>query len=167
MINVNNYWFIDGLCTFQTFSLVIEKGATRFLEIPPKKEGIIHDWEDIDGIDADLSHIFFAHREVPLQCAIIAPDEATFIQKRDLLMNQFKKPGLRRLNFKATGQRSFYVYYKTSTGWEAVASKTLRGDPAPGQKFYRFTMVFVETNPSAGGSEDVFIITEGGRYIIT
>lgn len=163
-LELSNMWWIDGIDLWSAFNLVIHKGATTFLELPPKKEGIEHDWLDADGKEFDLSKIFFQSREITLDCSIIATDEAAFIQKRDLLLNQFRKPGHRRLQFRSTGQRSFYVFYKDSSGW--TAREALKGTPAEGQVMYSFNLVFVETNPMAGASEDVFLVTHDGAFLI-
>jgi hypothetical protein len=142
----------------------IYKGTTQFLELPPRKESITHDWRSDDGLDIDASRIFFAARDVPLECSIITTTEKDFLIKRDLLMEQFRKPGLRRLNFTSTGQRSFYVIYKDSSNWQAV--EALKGSPMEGQIMYKFTITFTEPNPVVGGSYDTFLITEDGAFII-
>lgn len=163
-LDLSGYWWIDGIDMWQAFRLAIHKGATTFLELPPKKEGIQHDWLDSDGTDFDLSRIFFQSREITLDCSIIADGEAEFLARRDLLLQQFRKPGLRRLSFKSTGQRSFYVFYKDSSGWSA--QEALKGSPAEGMVMYTFNLVFVETNPMAGASHDVFLVDHTGAFLI-
>lgn len=164
-LSFSDLWWIDGLDLWKGFNLVIHKGATQFLELPPRKESITLDYRDSDGIIIDTDRIFYASRDITLECSIITTTEADFVAKRDLLMNQFKKPGLRRLQFKSTGQRSFYVVYKDSSGW--AMRDALKGSQLEGQVMYSFNLTFTEPDPVTGGSYDVFIVDQDGRFLTT
>lgn len=145
--------------------MYILKGTAGFLQEPPRKESIEHDWRDAHGRDVDVSHHFYDQRTVQLECLIATKTEAEFLDKRDALFSLFLKPGLRRLTFNAHGERSYEVYRKECSVFTAVPGAALKGLPIEGLTAYTFTLTVVEPYPQVV-SDHVFILTDDDRYII-
>lgn len=158
-------WFLDGHDIWKTFSLIIYDGATTFLELPEVKPKIERDWQNANGLSVNLNRVFYKSREITLSCYLLEYSEAEFIKKRDLLLTQLSKPGERRLSFTSMGQRSFYVDYLNSTGWNHI--EPLSGVSHSREVMYEFNIIVRELNPAKGMIEDNFLVTEDGRYIIS
>jgi hypothetical protein len=164
MLNPSGLSFIDGADLWTVYGMFIEKGTADFLRYAPKKDSITHDWMDANGIDVDLSRIFFSQREVNLSCAIITSDEDEFWAKHKAFVALMTQPGLRRLEITSHGQRSYFVYYKECNNYSQAIP--LRGSTDPGMIAHKFNIVIVEPSPSTDNG-DVFIVDEDGRFLIT
>ncbi len=88
MINLSGYYFIDGVDVWANYALVIQKGSADFLRYPAKKESITHDWPDRNGLDVDLSKIYFKEKTGTLECMIITYTEAEFWLKHNLFNSE-------------------------------------------------------------------------------
>ncbi len=163
MRDLSGNWFIDGIDLFTTFNVFIEEGSADFLKFPPKKESIEHDWQDANGIEVDLSQIFFGPREGTLNLAIIATSQADFFAKQSAFISHFTQPGKRRFTLTSHGERSYYIHYQECNNYKAV--KPLTGEES-GLFAYRFSMVIREPEPKIDPS-DIFLIDEEGRFLIT
>lgn len=168
MADVSGYFFMDGMDLWTTFGMFIEKGSADFLQYAPKKESITHDWMDSNGIDVDVSRIFFKERTVSLNCAIIAQNEADFWIKHKSFIATFTQPGLRRLMFKSHGDNQYFVYYSSCTSYTQVKALTGKEELIFGPNLVaaKFTLVIVEPNPSIDNTY-VVIVDEDGRYLTT
>jgi hypothetical protein len=164
MVDVSGRYFLDGNDLWLTFGVFIEEGSADFLRHPPKKTSIEHDWQDSNGVEVDLSRVFFDKREGVLNLAIITNSEADFWTKHENFISQWAQPGLHRLSFKSHGERSYYVYYKECNNYKSA--KALTGDGNSGLIAYRFSMVIVEPEPQIDASH-VFLITEDEYFLIT
>ncbi len=164
MLDVSGYYFIDGIDLWTTFGLVVEEGSADMLQYAPKKESIKHDWMDSNGVEVDLSRIFFGPREIILKCAILCESEEEFWEKHDDFISHLIQPGKRRLSIKAHGERSYYVYYKECNNYTQV--KALQGIDTPKKVAARFSLVLEEPEPQVDASH-TFLITEEGHFIIT
>jgi hypothetical protein len=168
MADLSGYFFMDGMDLWVNFGLVIERGSADFLRYPPKKESITHDWLDSNGVDVDLSRIFFQERQVTLACGIIADSEEDFWLRHDSFIATLTQPGLRRLMFKSHGDRQYFVYYKDCSNYTQI--KALKGQEAsilgPNKVAAKFSLIIEEPNPFVDSTLTV-IVDEDGRYLTT
>ncbi len=162
--DASGYWFLDGIDLWTSFGMLIEEGSANLLRYPPKKESITHDWMDADGIEVDLSRVFFGPREIPLVMGIIASSEEDFWLKHNAFISQLTQPGIRRLTISAHGERSYYIYYKECNNYNPV--KALQGKEGARFVGAKFTVVIVEPKPDIDNTH-VFIVDEDGRFLIT
>lgn len=166
--DVSGYFFMDGMDLWVQFGLFIEKGSADFLRYPPKKESITHDWLDSNGLDVDLSRVFFKERQVTLNCGIIAETEEDFWLKHDSFIATLAQPGTRRLMFKSHGDKQYFVYYKDCSNYTQV--KALKGQEADifgaNRVAARFSLIIEEPEPQID-STMVVIVDEDGRYLTT
>jgi hypothetical protein len=164
MTDATGYAFLDGIDLWTQFRIFIESGSAALLQYAPKKESIVRDWGDANGVQVDLSRIFLGARDIVLNCAIVVQSEAEFWEKHNFLISQFAQPNLHRLSFKAHGERSYYVYYKECNNYKA--EKALTGNGLTGLKAYRFSLVISEPEPEFDASH-VFLVTEDNVFLIT
>jgi hypothetical protein len=153
-------WYINGKDMFTTFGIGISKGSDDFLRFPKKKDSITHDWMDRNGLDVDLSRIFFDAKEVTLDCWILADGEADFWLKYKGFLAEISQPGVQRLTVSELSQ-SFFVFYKECTRFERP---TRIKDTAKVGAF--FTIVVVEQEPEFL-DEELIIVDDAGRYLTT
>jgi hypothetical protein len=156
-------YYMDGVDLGTNFSMIIEDGSADFLRFAPKKESITHDWGDANGIDVDLSRVFFKERSGTLNCAIITTSEVDFWPKYRAFISLLTQPGLRRLQLTAHGQQSYYIYYQECTSYKQV--KSLKGDSANPLIAHKFSILVVEPNPKIDASNK-FIVTANGKFLI-
>ena len=156
-------YYMDGKDLFLVYGVIVEKGMDDLLKIPDRKDSIEHDWKDENGLDVDLSRVFFEAREVSLQCAILADTDADFFNKYTGFIAMLAQPDLRRLEVSSLS-RSFYVFYKSCTSWVRETKVRGRGE---GEKIgFKFTITFIEKNPTIDSS-NVFMITDDNMFMIT
>lgn len=165
MNNLQGYWFLDGADMWLNFGLAIRKGTADLLAYAPKKDSITHDWPDQNGIDVDLSKVYLKERQVVLQCMILTETEADFWTKHNALIARLVKPGLRRLELKAHGNRSYFVYYVECSNYEQLPTKTLKGI-ADNMVVHSFNLTLIEPQPQIADST-VFIAANDGAFLIT
>ena len=157
---------IDGKDFWTIFSIIVESGSSDFLKYPSKKESITRNWSDADGIDIDLSAIFFNARDISLRCAIIADDEADFWLKYEAFIVQWKQPGVHRIAVGDFGLRSFYCFYKDTTSFEKFTRISDEYDGNRVKVACKFTLNITEGEPKLNNN-NVFIITQDNRFLIT
>lgn len=160
MADLPGYWFLDGMDLWNSFGMLIESGTDDFLKFPEKKESITHDWQDADGEDVDLSRYFFKDRDITLKMAIIADSPEDFWAKRNAFLAQWAQPGTHRLTITEFGQ-SFYVYYKICSSFSRF-TRIKDTDMIA----CKFTIVINEPAPTFDNN-DVFIVDEDGRFLVT
>jgi len=155
-------FFIDGIDMWSAFGMVVESGYDTFLKFPQRKEPLTHDWQDSNGIDADLSRVFFKERTHNLNMAIVALDEADFWKKYNQFLAQVAQPGTRRFMVTELAQ-SFKVYYKDCTSF----TKFTRIKVEDSQKVAcKFVLQVIEPEPTIDNT-NLFLADEEGRLIIT
>lgn len=157
----NNRFFIDGMDFWGIFSVVVEGGSDGFLRYAPKKDSITRDWSDSNGIEVDLARVFTGPRDITLQCGIIAEDESDFWEKYNGFLAQWLLPGLHRVQVAEFGLRSYYCFYKDCSQFSRVSR--IQGTSKVGCKF---TLTLTEPKPELE-NDDVFIVDEDGRFLIT
>lgn len=156
-------YFIDGKDLWLVFGIVISEGSDDLLKFPTRKDSISHDWEDENGTDIDLSRVFFASRDINLQCALIAANEADFWAKYNNFIATLAQPELRRLEVSELSS-SFYVFYKECSSF--TRATRIKIGPNAGKIASKFTLTLVEKAPTIDSS-NVFMITDDNRLMIT
>jgi hypothetical protein len=163
MATPDKKYFIDGIDLWIAFGMIVEGGSDDLLKFPERKDSISHDWQDANGIDIDLSRVFFKARDFSLRMSIIAASPADFWEKYNYFLAQMAQPGVRRLTI-GEFDRSFYVYYRKCSAFTRFTK--LKNEA--GQKLIgcKFTVDFTEKEPTLNNL-DTYIIDEAGRFIIT
>jgi len=156
-------YFLDGYDMWLAFGVFVSKGSGDLLKYPPKKESITHDWQDSNGVDVDLSRVFFDMRKVAISFCIIADSEADFWAKHNNFIGQWIKPGLRRLTLASHPSKSYFVYYEECNSYEDVTK--LLGLAATRTIAMRFNMVIVEPQPD-NTYKNTYIVDEQNKFII-
>lgn len=151
-------YLIDSIDFWVAYNMFVSDGVDNFLRYAKRKDSITHDWMDSNGIDVDLSRVFFQSREIPLEICFIAKKE-DFLPKYTLFIAQWAKPWTHRLEITSLGQ-SFFVYYKECTAFTKYTK--IENDLV----MCKFTITVVEPEPNIDTSH-TYIIDDIGRYIIT
>jgi hypothetical protein len=160
----SGYWYLDGMDVWTNFAIGIKEGTAGFLQHPERKESITHNWPDQNGLDIDLSKIFFKERDIILQCWLFTETETEFWTKRNAFIQQLSKPGLRRFTVTAHGGRSYYVVYKSCSAYRQIPSKTLRNVP-DNMIVHEFNITLTEPSPQIDAT-DIFIAADAGEFLI-
>jgi len=155
-------YFIDGIDILTVFGVSVEGGSDDFLKYPAKKDSITHDWQDANGLDVDLTKIFFNARPISLKCSILVSSEEEFWNRYQSFLAQLAKPGYRRIQITQFGEKSFYCFYKECTSF----TRHTRLKENPGQIACKFTLNLLEGEPNIDYN-NVFIVDEQGRFLIT
>ena len=156
-------YFIDGKDLYLVFGIVIEKGIDDLLKLPTRKDSISHDWLDENGVDVDLSRVYFEPRDISLQCYIVAESEADFMTKYKSFQATLAQPEQRRLEVSSLSS-SYYLYYKECPSFTRISKidDTIR----PGKIACSLTLTFVEKSPVID-SGNVYMVTESNLFMIT
>lgn len=160
-MDASGYYFIDGKDIWTVFGMFVEEGTDDFLKYPAKKDSITRDWRDANGVDVDVSQYFFTERPITLRMGMVVENEAEFWTKYNYFIAQMVTTGLRRVEPKELGERSFYCYYKECGSFTRFTR--LKGTTKIGIKF---TLSLVEPGPQLE-SDTVFIVDEEGTFIVT
>lgn len=163
MMDLSGRYSIDGKDLWTVYNMFVESGSDSFLKYPSRKESITHDWRDSDGLDVDLSRVFFNARDLILNVAIVTDTKEKFWQSYKAFLVHMKQPNLRRIEVAEFDNQSFFVYYKETSNFSRFTRIQIKEGELIGCKF---TIVFTETNPTLD-NENVFIVDEEGRFIIT
>jgi hypothetical protein len=164
-MDMSGFYYLDGIDLWKAFGLVVESGSADFLRLPQKKPSITHDWEDVNGIDVDLSRIFLKEKRGTLDCAFFSYSEAEFWEKQESFYTLLTKPETRRLTIRAHGDRSYYVYYEDMTDYKQVGRHELKGTEAEHMIVHTFGLVIVEPNPKIN-NKHVYLVDGRGRFLI-
>lgn len=155
-------WFIDGRDITAAYGLYIQKGTADVLRLPPKKDGIVHDWREVNGKDYDLSKIVLDERITTFQVGMIAASESLFFQQLDAFKALLLQPGLRRLEIATHPGRQYYFFYKD---WSSITQmEPLRG--TGGEVAQLFTLTICEPSPSTAENQTIAISDEDGAILI-
>lgn len=155
-------YFIDSKDFWTIFNVVVESGSDDFLKYPSRKESITRDWADANGLDVDVSSVFFNARDISLRCAIITDDPDNFWEKHLAFIAQWALPGMHRIQVGEFGLRSYFCIYKDTSDFKRYTS-VREGEPF--KVACKFTINFTELEPVLNAS-DVFIIDHDGKFLI-
>lgn len=153
-------YYLDAIDIWVAFKMFVSNGSDDLLRYPKKKDSITHDWMDSNGIDVDLSRIFFEPRTVNLEIKAVASSEEEFWRSYTQFIAQWAKPWAHRLEI-AEFSRSFFVYYKDCTNVERltrIKRTNLIG--------WQFTLIVEEPEPVIDNT-DTYILAEEGLFLIT
>lgn len=151
---------IDGKDLYVNYKIAVKKAPDELLRLPKRKTPISHDWGDANGEEVDLSKPFFESRDFTLECLFIVDSKEEFWDNRDAFMNEWRKPGTRRL-FISKFQRSFFVYYKDNTSFE-------RFTKMDGKIICQLNLLLNEPEPQGvgGGTTSNRLVDQSGNYLI-
>lgn len=90
---------IDGTDIATLGMFIVKGGDYDFLSFPERKDPLINDWFEEDGLDVDLSEVFFEAKKVSVKYYLSATDATLFNQR----LNAFEM-----LHYQ-TGYRQIYV----------------------------------------------------------
>jgi len=160
MADATGRHFLDGMDLWTSFGIFVESGSDDFLKFPDRKDSISHDWQDSNGLDVDLSRVYFKDRDITLKMAIIVGSEEEFWTKRKAFLAQWAQPGTRRLTV-GEFQQTFYVYYK-SCGSFSRFTRIMNATKI----MCKFSIIVTEPEPTFDNN-DVFLVDEDGRFIVS
>jgi hypothetical protein len=165
MLDLTNYFYIDGIDLWANYNLGILKGGSEFLKYPKIKPHIEYDWPDQHGIDVDLQTTFFQQRDISLQMAIVTESEEDFWIKRNAFIDMLTRTGERRLSITSHGARSYFIYYKDCSQIQKVKALTGLNDH---RIAYTFTLVVCEPRPKGGeGNANLPLLADDRTPILT
>ena len=154
-------YYLNGKDLWVKFGVAIKKDGTQdFLKFPEAKDSIEHDWLDSNGIDKDLSRIFYKSKEIVIQCYLAAVGETDWWTKYNAFFAELTLPGLKRFEI-SEFSRSFYVYYK-----ECSALTRFTRIKDTNKVFVEFTITVVEQEPKFDNT-NIYIVDEDGRFLVT
>lgn len=93
------------------FGLIIQTGTAELLAFPERKATIENNWAEENGTEYDLASPKFKDKEVTLQCAILANNDAQFWLSYNAFFNELKKTGWQNL-FIFDHSKTYEVFYK-------------------------------------------------------
>jgi hypothetical protein len=102
-------YYIDGH-KFSDYGIVVSSSKGLLAGLSPKDK-IKTDWKDRHGEDVFLDNIVFQPRDIELECNLMAPDLATFMQRVSDFTKFFYTPFKKRLNVGITDNALVYDIY--------------------------------------------------------
>jgi len=113
---------LDGSDIASTYGVYVIK-AKGYMDLPPRKGVIEHDWEDEDGVQAftDLSDIFYGPRDITLQCYIKAATKAAFLNQLNNFRRVLTNPGIHTLKLPYS-DIVYRVYYRERSTFEILTT---------------------------------------------
>lgn len=115
-MGVAGLYIIDGVDIYTTFGAVFAKGSYDGLfAYPTAKEPLQNNWFEQDGLDIDLSELYYEPKNVTIHFLLSSTvSVADLIAKRDGLIALLNGAGYRNVNLGAYG-RSFNLRYVSSS----------------------------------------------------
>lgn len=164
-MDLSSLHYINGKSLWDIFGMVIESGSDDFLKYPARKPTITHDWGDANGIDVDLSRVFFEEKTISLRVSLIANTESDFWAKHYGFLAEWAQPGTADWTV-SEFRKTFKVFYKESSEFTRFTRIKVEG---VNKVACKFTLTLVEQEPQLGenGNLQVFIVDEAGRFIVT
>ena len=88
---------IDNIDIDDLGMLILRGGDNDFLSFPERKPPMQNDWFEYDGLDVDLSEVFFQPKELNVKFNMTCPDTDTFLYNLDELHRILSKSGYRQM----------------------------------------------------------------------
>jgi len=88
---------IDGIDISHFGMFILREGDNDLLTFPERKEPAQNDWFELEGLDVDLSEVFFSERKVAIQFYLSAPSTAEFMYNLDSFYSIMMMPGYRSI----------------------------------------------------------------------
>jgi len=151
---------IDGTDIATLGMFIVRGGDSDFLAFPERKEPLANDWFEEDGLDVDLSDVFFEAKKVSVKYYISANDATTFQNHLNAFETLHYQAGYRQIyvrEFDKTFALRFKEIsdYKHSGGYVKTGKKFgfitvdyMMDDPL---QVYDSTLVPVSTRPTLSG----------------
>lgn len=155
-------WYIDGINLTSAYGIYVSKGTADLLRMAPKKEGISHDWREVNGKEYDLDRIVLDERVTTLQIGMLAASEAVFWQQLDAFKALLTKPGLRRLEIATHPGKQYYFFYREMSSVTQLQALTGKG----GEVAQLFSLTIVEPTPNPAPEQTQALSDEAGSIII-
>lgn len=153
-------YFIDGIDLWN-FKTIVSRGSEDFLRYPARKQSMEHNWPNQNGVEVDLTKVYFDARDITLECAIICQSEADFWTSYKGLLALMAQPGKRRIEIAEFSGQQFFVHYKDC----AVYSRFTRIKDS-NLIANKFNITLTENEPSIDNTV-VYIVDEQGRFLVT
>lgn len=167
---------IDGIDIAGLGMFILQGGDYDFLSFPERREPPQNDWHEMDGVDADLSEVYFKEKIVTVRFYIKANTGEEFIYNLNAFYELVSAPGHRQLYSREFGKTFLLRYvscpafahtggmYKAGTKRAEINVEFMMDDPLQifaGSEIYE---------PSVFGSmlasEDNYLITTHDSYIV-
>ncbi len=101
---------IDGIDIADLGMFILREGDYDFLSFPERKEPEQNDWHELDGVDADLSEIYFKEKKVTVRFYIKAETGDEFLFNLNQFHTLISAPGYRQLYSREFG-KTFLLRY--------------------------------------------------------
>ena len=120
---------------------ILREGDNDLLTFPERKEPAQNDWFELEGLDVDLSEVFFSERKVTVQFYLSAPSTAEFMYNLDSFYSIMMMPGYRNI-YMRDFNKTFTLRYLGCPAYEHR-----HGLAAGGKKAGYITMDFMMDDP--------------------
>jgi hypothetical protein len=132
---------IDGI-DIADFGMYITKGGDYdFISFPERKEPLLNNWYEHNGVDADLSEIFFKEKQVKVSFYITADTGTQFVARWARFRSLITAPGYRQVYIREF-DRTFRLRYLSCPEFEHHG-----GMHKTGQKWSLFSITFSQDDP--------------------
>lgn len=101
---------IDGFDIDALGSFILKGGDYDFLSFPERRNPLSENWFEYDGVDVDLSEIFFKEKSVTVKFYIKAETGQEFIYRLNNFYKRISAPGYRQL-YSREFDRTFLLRY--------------------------------------------------------
>lgn len=101
---------IDGIDIAGLGMFILRGGDYGFLLFPERKEPEQNDWHELDGVDADLSSVYFKEKKVTVRFYIKAGTGEEFLSNLNRFHTLISAPGYRQLYSREFG-KTFLLRY--------------------------------------------------------
>lgn len=101
---------IDGIDIDDLGLFILRGGDYDFLSFPERKEPDQNNWHEIDGIDPDLSEVYFNEKKVAVRFYIKAESGDEFLYRLNRFYRLISAPGYRQLYSREFG-KTFMLRY--------------------------------------------------------
>ncbi|MFR9164994.1 MAG: hypothetical protein ACLVKO_01750 [Dysgonomonas sp.] len=101
---------IDGIDIADLGMFILRGGDYDFLSFPERKEPEQNDWHELDGVDADLSEIYFKEKKVTVRFYIKANTGYEMLSNLNTFLELISAPGYRQLYSREFG-KTFLLRY--------------------------------------------------------
>ncbi|MBN2747476.1 MAG: hypothetical protein JXR34_12180 [Bacteroidales bacterium] len=88
---------IDGTDISTMGMFIVKGGDNGFLVFPERKEPLTNDWFEEDGLDVDLSEVFFEAKKLSVKFYLTAADATTFKARLTSFATLLFQPGYRQI----------------------------------------------------------------------
>lgn len=132
---------IDGTDIATLGMFIVKGGDTDFLSFPERKEPLTNDWFEEDGLDVDLSEVFFEAKKVSVKYYISAANATAFKQQLTAFETLHYQTGYRQIYIREF-DKTFSLRFKEISDY-----KHSGGYVKSGKKFGFITVDYMMDDP--------------------